>query len=151
VDKIVSLSDGLLRRLFPICRSITGDGVCQTLSILNEYAGFAFKEYPSGTQVYDWNIPDEWNITDAYIVDGSGARVVDFRKNNLHGVGYSYPLRARMAFAELEPHFHSLPALSDAIPYRTSYYKEDWGFCLSERRSLAKDSHQKYAAGTNAT
>lgn len=144
MEELTSLADGLLKRLFPICRSITGDGVRQTLSILNEHADFGIKEYPSGTRVYDWTIPDEWNINDAYIADGSGARVVDFRENNLHVVGYSRPVRARMAFSELEPHLHSLPDLPDAIPYRTSYYKEDWGFCLSERRKSALDRDAEY-------
>ena len=144
MENLAASVDDLLRRLFPLCRSITGDGVRQTLAILNEYADFAIKEYPSGTQVYDWTIPDEWNISDAYIADGSGARVVDFRENNLHVVGYSHPLRARMSFAELEPHLHSLPELPDAIPYRTSYYKEDWGFCLSEHQKSALDRDAEY-------
>ena len=137
-------AQALLERLFPICRSITGDGVRTTLAVLQEHAPWQIEEYRSGTRVYDWTVPREWVIRDAWIADASGERVVDFRRNNLHVVGYSVPVRARMALERLRPHLHSLPAMPDAIPYRTSYYKESWGFCLSERQLAALDPAVEY-------
>lgn len=134
-----------LRRMYPICRSITGDGVRETLRIVQDYAGFEIKEYPSGERIYDWTVPDEWNIRDAYIADEKGKRLIDFRNNGLHVVSYSVPVNARMPFAELEPHLHSLPRLPDAIPYRTSYFKRDWGFCLSHRQLESFDRDGAYA------
>jgi aminopeptidase-like protein len=134
----------LLARLFPICRSITGEGVRETLAILREHAPWRIEEYRTGTRVYDWTVPREWVVRDAWIADATGRRIIDFRRNNLHLVGYSIPVRARMTFQELRPHLHSLPAMPDAVPYRTSYYAESWGFCLSERQLATLDPHGVY-------
>jgi len=116
--------------LFPICRSITGNGVRKTLKILQEKSQFNIKEIPSGTQCFDWIVPDEWNIEDAYIQNTNGEKIIDFKKNNLHVVSYSTPIQRKMKFIELDSHLHSLPNMPCSIPYRTTYYKKDWGFCL---------------------
>jgi len=120
--------------LFPICRSITGDGLRATLRRIQKEIPITIHEVPSGTPVLDWTIPDEWNIRDAWIANARGERVVDFRANNLHVVNYSTPVRARMSLADLRPHLHTLPEHPDWIPYRTSYYKRTWGFCLAHRQ-----------------
>jgi aminopeptidase-like protein len=124
----------LVRELYPICRSITGDGVRATLSILDRYIPIDVHEVPSGTPAFDWTVPREWNIRDAYIRDSSGRRVIDFATSNLHVVSYSIPVHQRMTLSELRPHLHTLPDQPDLIPYRTSYYDEAWGFCLSQRQ-----------------
>lgn len=123
----------LVERLYPLCRSITGDGVRATLEIVGEHLDLAVHEVPTGTPVLDWTIPKEWNIRDAFIKDPSGRRVVDFRRSNLHVVGYSVPVSATMTLEELRPHLHTLPDQPDLVPYRTGYYAETWGFCLSRR------------------
>ena len=122
--------------LYPICRSISGDGLRRTLRLIGEHIPITISEVPSGTQVFDWTVPKEWNIRDAYIKSPSGERIVDFHKSNLHVVNYSTPVRAVMSKEELQPHLHSLPDHPDWVPYRTSYYKEDWGFCLSHNQLL---------------
>jgi aminopeptidase-like protein len=124
---------GLVERLFPICRSITGEGLRQTLRLLQELIPLEIREVPSGTQVFDWTVPKEWNIRDAFIKDLAGRRVVDFAQSNLHVVGYSVPFRGRMSLEELRSRLHTLPESPDWIPYKTSYYNPDWGFCLSQR------------------
>ena len=123
----------LLAELYPICRSITGEGFRATLRRLAEIVPIVQTDVPSGTQVFDWTVPKEWNIRDAWIADAQGRRVVDFRASNLHVVNYSVPVRTRMSLAELRPRLHTLPEQPDLIPYRTTYYAEDWGFCLSDR------------------
>jgi aminopeptidase-like protein len=123
----------LVERLYPICRSITGDGVRQTLKILGEYVPLTILEVPTGTPVFDWEVPREWNIRDAYIQDASGRRVVDFNNSSLHVVSYSTPVRATLSLEELKPHLHTLPDHPSWIPYRTSYWKEYWGFCLAHQ------------------
>ncbi|GAA3995307.1 DUF4910 domain-containing protein [Hymenobacter fastidiosus] len=130
----------LLTRLFPICRSITGQGVRQTLGILREYLlGLQVYEVPTGTPAYDWLVPPEWNIRDAYVKNQAGERVIDFQQNNLHVVSYSAPVRGWLTRAELLPHLHTLPGQPNLIPYRTSYYAETWGFCLSHQALLGLD------------
>jgi aminopeptidase-like protein len=124
----------LARELQPICRSITGDGLRETLRILNREVPLTIREVPSGTQVLDWTVPNEWNIRDAYIKNGRGERLVDFQKCSLHVINYSVPVKATMTRAELEPYLHSLPNRPTAIPYKTSYYREAWGFCLTEQQ-----------------
>ncbi|MGY1769959.1 DUF4910 domain-containing protein [Blastococcus sp. SYSU D00813] len=128
-----------MARLYPICRSITGDGVRATLDVLAESLPLQRHGVASGTQAFDWTINDEWNVRDAYIADASGRRVVDFREHNLHLVGYSVPVRATMTLSELRPHLHTLPDRPDWIPYRTTYYSRDWGFCLTDRQLQAMD------------
>lgn len=126
----------LAAELFPICRSITGDGVRQTLRILAEHIPLEIHEVPSGTSVFDWTVPREWNIRDAYIKDMQGRRVVDFAKSNLHVVSYSTPIRARLPLQELRRHIHTLPDQPTLIPYRTSYYAESWGFCMAHEELM---------------
>ncbi|MEV0228357.1 DUF4910 domain-containing protein [Nonomuraea sp. NPDC050786] len=122
----------LVERLYPICRSITGDGVRRTLEIVGEHLPLTVTEVPTGTEVLDWTVPKEWNIRDAYVKDPSGRRVIDFRESNLHVVGYSVPVSGTYSLEELRPRLHTLPDQPALIPYRTSYYAETWGFCLSQ-------------------
>ena len=124
----------LVAELYPICRSITGDGVRRTLEIVErELGGLEVSEVPTGTQVLDWTVPREWNVRDAWVADAAGRRVIDFQASNLHLVSYSVPVRATIGLAELREHLFTLPDQPDWVPYRTSYYAERWGFCASQR------------------
>jgi aminopeptidase-like protein len=123
--------------LYPICRSITGNGVRQTLALIQGKVPLRITEVPTGTPVFDWTVPKEWNIRDAYIKAPDGKRVVDFHKSNLHVLSYSVPVHATMPLGELQPRLFTIPDHPDWIPNRTSYYKEDWGFCLSQNQKLA--------------
>ena len=124
----------LIEELYPICRSITGNGVRESLRIIARHIALRVSEVPSGTLVFDWTIPKEWNIRDAYIKDEKGQRIVDFQRSNLHVVNYSTPVHETMTLGQLKPHLHTLPDHEHWIPYRTSYYKESWGFCLEHAR-----------------
>lgn len=122
--------------LYPICRSITGEGIRKTLAIIGAQIPLQIHEVPTGTQVFDWTVPEEWNIRDAYIKTLDGRRVVDFQQCNLHVVNYSKPIHAKLPLHDLRPHLFTIPDHPDWIPYRTSYYKKDWGFCLSQNQML---------------
>lgn len=124
----------LARRLFPICRSITGDGVRETLEIVAEGVPLRVHEVPTGTQVLDWSVPREWNVREAWVKDPAGRVVIDFSHSSLHVLNYSAPVRSTMSLEELKPHLHTLPEQPDRIPYKTSYYSETWGFCLTQRQ-----------------
>ncbi len=126
----------LVLKLYPICRSITGDGLRETLKVIKNHIPLDIHEVPTGTEVFDWVVPKEWNIKDAYIKNSKGERVVDFQKSNLHVVNYSVPVQQTMQLRELKEHLFTLPDRPDWIPYRTSYYKESWGFCLSHKQLL---------------
>ena len=124
----------LMAELYPIPRSITGDGVRETLSRIGKRIPLEVREVPSGTPVLDWTVPPEWNLRDAYIADPAGNRIVDAADCNLHVVGYSVPVRERLSLAELRDNVFTLPEHPDRIPYRTSYYDRSWGFCLTQRQ-----------------
>jgi aminopeptidase-like protein len=126
----------LITELYPLCRSITGNGVRGTLGIIKNHIPLDVHEVPTGTQVFDWTVPKEWNIRDAYIKNSTGERVVDFQRSNLHIMSYSIPVRKMMYLKELQKHLFTLHEYPDWIPYRTSYYKENWGFCLSHNQFL---------------
>lgn len=122
----------LLTELYPLPRSITGDGLRATVRRLGEVVPLVVDEVATGTEVFDWVIPDEWSLDEAYIEDAQGRRIVDARASNLHVVNYSDPVDTTMTLAELGPHLHSLPEHPDWVPYRTSYYVRDWGFCIAD-------------------
>jgi aminopeptidase-like protein len=123
----------LMTRLYPICRSITGDGFRATLAELARHIPLVTEEVPTGTSVFDWTVPREWNVRDAFIRNSHGEKVVDFKQHTLHLLNYSVPVRTTMSLADLQPHLYSIPDNPDVIPYRTSYYAERWGFCLAHR------------------
>ena len=134
----------LITELFPICRSITGDGVAQTLNIIKRDIPLTIHKIPTKTKVFDWEVPKEWNIKDAYIMNSRGEKIVDFAKSNLHVVSYSVPVDRSVTLRVLKEHLHTLPEHPDWIPYRTTYYKEDWGFCMThnEFKKLTDDVYE---------
>jgi aminopeptidase-like protein len=136
----------LMARLYPICRSITGNGVRETLRILREHIPLDVREVPSGTPVFDWTVPKEWNIKAAYLSDSRGRKVVDFKDANLHVLSYSVPVRVKLSLEKLKDHLYSAPEHPDTIPYRTSYYNENWGFCLSHNQlaALRDDEYEAF-------
>ncbi len=129
----------LAARLYPICRSLAGDGVRETLAIIGEYLPLHIHEVPTGTPLYDWKAPQEWIIREACIADLAGRRIVDFARHNLHVVNFSMPVRARMSLDALKNHIHTLPDQPDLIPYRTCYHGESWGFCMAHNALLAME------------
>jgi aminopeptidase-like protein len=134
----------LVEQLYPICRSITGEGVRATLDVLRTRIPLVINEVPTGTAAFDWTVPEEWNIRDAYIADIEGRRIIDFARSNLHVMSYSAPVRARMSFSALRPHLITLADRPDWIPYRTSYYRRDWAFCLADNDLAKFDPEQEY-------
>lgn len=126
----------LMTNLYPICRSITGNGFRESLNIINNFMSLSVIEVPTGTDVYDWKVPREWNIRDAYVKNSKGNRVIDFHKSNLHVVGYSVPVNKTVSLSELKQHLITLPEHPDWIPYRTSYYNDHWGFCISHNEMM---------------
>lgn len=136
----------LITRLFPLCRSITGNGVRRTLDMIGEIISLDRYEIPTGTQVFDWEVPREWNIREAWIKNSNGEKVVDFADNNLHILNYSVGIHQTMPLAELRKHLHTIPQQPDLIPYRTSYYEENWGFCMSfnQMNNLPEDNYEVY-------
>jgi len=126
----------LMVELYPICRSITGNGVRRTDEIISRYIPLEMHEVKSGTKVFDWTVPKEWNINDAYVISPKGEKIIDFKKSNLHVLNYSTPINTKMSLDELKPHLYTIPEIPDVIPYRTSYYNENWGFCLSHKQFL---------------
>lgn len=141
---------GTVADIYPICRSITGEGVRRTLARLGAHIDIAVREVPTGTQVFDWTIPREWNIRDAYIENERGERVVDFRRSNLHVLNYSRPVSVRLPLRELRKHIFTLPDQPDLVPYRTSYYADAWGFCMAHAQ-LAALPDGMYRAVIDAT
>lgn len=135
-DQVGEEIHALMSQLYPICRSITGNGVRQTLRIIGEQIPLLIHEVPTGTQVFDWTVPKEWNIRDAWVKGLDGETIIDFKKSNLHVVSYSVPVRKKVSLEELKQHLFTSPEHPDWIPYRTSYYQENWGFCLSHRQFL---------------
>jgi aminopeptidase-like protein len=140
----------LVRQLYPICRSITGNGVRKTLDIVSTIIPVDRYEIPTGTQVFDWDVPKEWNIREAWIKNSLGEKIVDFANSNLHILNYSVPVHKQVTLGELKEHIHTIPGQPELIPYRTSYYEEKWGFCMSHNQlqSLEDDNYEVYIDAT---
>lgn len=131
----------IAKEIFPFCRSITGNGVRETHKVLKKYLPeITTYEVPSGTKVFDWTIPNEWNCKGGYIEDESGKKIVDFTDTNLHIMGYSLPVNEWMTWGDLKDHVYTQSDQPDAIPYVTSYYQERWGFCMSEKQKNQLDA-----------
>ena len=148
---IKKIGDKLLIDLFPINRSVTGEGVRKTFTILKEIVNINIHEIPSGIKCADWKIPNEWNVKDAYIKTSSGKKIIDFNKNNLHLLNYSTPINKKLKFSELKNHLYSLPRLPHAIPYRTSYYSKNWGFCISYNQYRRLNHYDTYHVYIDST
>lgn len=133
-------------RLWPLNRSLTGEGNRETLKIISELVELEVREVPSGTQCFDWTVPPEWNVKEAWIKDSAGRKIVDFAENNLHLMGYSQGFSGKLTLAELIPHLHSIPEQPGAIPYLTSYYSPAWGFCVSHKflKELKEDTYEVF-------
>jgi aminopeptidase-like protein len=141
-----------MTKLFPICRSITGDGVRVSHQIIGEYIPLETHDIPTGTKAFDWEVPKEWNIEDAYVLDPEGKKIIDFHESNLHVINYSAPIDNTISFDKLKLHLHTLPEQPDVIPYLTSYYDENWGFCLSHEQFLTlKDGDYKVKIESSLT
>ena len=135
--------DRIFDELFPICRSITGDGYNKSLNILKNFISFKILKYKSGKKIFDWVIPNEWNISDAYIKKNN-KKIIDFKKNNLHVINYSYPINREITLNKLQQHLYSIKKYPKLIPYVTSYYQKNWGFCLEhEKRKKMKKGNYK--------
>jgi aminopeptidase-like protein len=134
----------LARRLMPIPRSLTGDGVRETLRLAGELVPLSVTEVPTGTPIFDWAAPREWNVAEAWIADSKGRRIVDWRESNLHLLGYSHPVRTTLTGAELDERLYSLPEFPDRIPYRTAYWADTWGFCVTEEQRRAIRADEEY-------
>ena len=132
----------MMAELYPICRSITGNGLRQTMQIIQRHVPIEIHEVPTGTRVFDWTVPKEWNIRDAYIKDADGKKIIDFQESNLHVLNYSMPIKTHVSLGDLKKHLFTLPNHPKWIPYKTSYYREDWGFCLSHTQFLAMEEGQ---------
>jgi aminopeptidase-like protein len=149
-DKIGEEIYRLISELYPLCRSITGNGVRESLSILQRHIPLEIHEVPSGSKVFDWIVPKEWNIRDAFVKNSKGEKVIDFRKSNLHVLNYSVPVKKKVSLAELKEHLYTNSDYPDWIPYRTSYYKEIWGFCISynQLKDLQEDEYEVFIDST---
>lgn len=145
------LLESYFDRLWPICRSITGNGLRESLKIISELVPLQLTEVPTGTEVFDWTIPKEWNIKDAYIICPDGRKVADFKLNNLHVINYSVPVNKKVNFEELKQHLRYMPDMPDAIPYVTTYYKETWGFCISYNEFLTLPKEGYYEVVIDST
>ena len=143
-SKLESELFSLMQELFPICRSITGNGVRKTLKILKKEIDLKIVNVPSGTKVFDWKIPYEWNIKDAYVKNSKGERVIDFKKSNLHILNYSTPIKKTISNKNLKKHLHTLPKKPNSIPYVTSYYKKNWGFCVAHNTLKSFDEDRYF-------
>ncbi|MCF6157332.1 MAG: DUF4910 domain-containing protein [wastewater metagenome] len=132
----------LINELYPICRSITGNGVRETFRILKKHIPVTTHEVPTGTRVFDWTVPKEWNMRDAYVKNSRGEKVIDFKKNTLHILNYSIPVRKKVSLSELKEHLFTIPEYPEWIPYRTTYYKEQWGFCISHNQLIGLEEDE---------
>ena len=138
-------------RLWPITRSLTGNGNRESLKILSEIIDVKITEVPCGKECFDWNVPPEWNIKEAWIKNSKGETIIDFSKNNLHILSYSEPFKGKLSFEDLKTHLYTLPNQADLIPYLTSYYKRRWGFCLTHNQFLKLDQNETYEIFINSS